>query len=459
MKHTTSAILALMSAQWKSLMRDRLALLLTFVVPCILFTVLAIIFGGAGTGGGSASKVDVLIRDLDASTVSTRMIESMRGMDGVRLLQPENIVVPEADRNLDDIRLAVAKEVRRGEADAAVIFPAGIEDSVAAFGSQRPSIEIIYDAANPVAQQMLAGFLQGAAFTSAPDVLITRGMEQLQQFGGPLTPQQDSAVAMLKTMLGVSDALDPEAAADTGDAESAGISLENGLVKITTTAARELATSQPAATGLQRQGAMISYYAAGIAVMFLMFSMAGAAASLIELEENGTLERILSGHLTVTGLVVSHWLFYAAMGVMQVGVMFVFASVTFGLDLWHVPTIMACILLSICTSLASAGFTMMLATLCRSRKQLEGTSTIIILIMSAFGGSMVPRFVMPAFVQQTAKLTFNGWALDGYLKVFWYNVPGESVLRSILPEMGVLLMMTAAFMAVAMRFARRWSVR
>ena len=54
-------------------------------------------------------------------------------------------------------------------------------------------------------------------------------------------------------------------------------------------------------TGDQRS--IVSYYAAGIGVMFLLFSMAGAAASLLEEEESGTLERLLSSDVGMgTGL-------------------------------------------------------------------------------------------------------------------------------------------------------------
>ena len=65
----------------------------------------------------------------------------------------------------------------------------------------------------------------------------------------------------------------------------------------------------------------------------------------------------------------------------------------------------------------------MLATLARTRAQLSGMSTIMILTMSSLGGSMFPRFLMSETMQKIGLLTFNAWALDGYLKVFWRNAP------------------------------------
>jgi ABC-2 type transport system permease protein len=92
---------------------------------------------------------------------------------------------------------------------------------------------------------------------------------------------------------------------------------------------------------------------------------------------------------------------------------------------------------------------------------LNGFATILVMVMSALGGSMVPRFVMPSFLDTTAKFTFNGWALDGYLKVFWYDDPSATLLQSVadlLPQLAALAASTAVFLLVARLLARRWEV-
>ena len=95
----------------------------------------------------------------------------------------------------------------------------------------------------------------------------------------------------------------------------------------------------------------------------------------------------------------------------------------------------------------------MLATLARTRAQLSGMSTIIILTMSALGGSMFPRFLMSETMQKLGLLTFNAWALDGYLKVFWRDAP----IWQLWPQVLVLAVLTAVFLvALARMLARRW---
>jgi ABC-2 type transport system permease protein len=202
-----------------------------------------------------------------------------------------------------------------------------------------------------------------------------------------------------------------------------------------------------------RQGkseSLVSFYAAGVGVMFLLFSVSGASGSLLDEVDSGTLDRVLSTRLGMSGLLASKWLFISLMGVLQLTVMFVWGRIAFGLDLQHhVPGFLV---MTVVTAAAASGFGLMLATLARTRAQLSGMSTIIILTMSAVGGSMFPRFLMSDTMQRLGLLTFNGWALDGYLKVFWRDAP----IWALWPQVLVLSGLTAVFMMAARFFARRW---
>jgi ABC-2 type transport system permease protein len=48
--------------------------------------------------------------------------------------------------------------------------------------------------------------------------------------------------------------------------------------------------------------------------------------------------------------------------------------------------------------------------------------------------------------------TFNAWALDGYIKVFWR----DARLIELWPQVAVLVGLTAVFLSAARVFARRW---
>ncbi len=463
-------IFALITAQCISLVRDRMAMLLTFALPCVMFTVFAIIFG-SGSAGVEKGKLKVIVLDQDGTPSSGRLLDSLKAMNNLEVTLMEHTITgnsmsesqPAATTTgsgevFSDAMKQAATSVRGGKASAAVILPQGLEASMAEFGqSDRPSIKLLYDPANPLAEQMLAGVLQASAFTSSPGVLMEKGLDQFRTMGGPFSPLQEVAAGAFKTLL----SNDPNAdQAEAGNSPGLkGFSMTDGIVRIESHSARDVVQADETGTSNITSAKMISYYAAGISVMFVMFSMSGAASSLLEHEERGTLERLLSGRMTIIHLLLSHWIFYVGLGVVQISLMFVFASVVFGLDLWHVETLAGAGIMALVSSMASAAFVMMIATLCKSRKQLEGLSSIVILIMSAIGGSMMPRFIMPEFILKLSSIAFNAWAMDGFLKVFWYNTPDESIVVSILREVSIILSMAAIFFSIACVAARRWAVR
>jgi ABC-2 type transport system permease protein len=195
---------------------------------------------------------------------------------------------------------------------------------------------------------------------------------------------------------------------------------------------------------------MIAFYAAGLGVMFLLFSAAGAGGALIEEAESGTLDRLLSTRLTMGTLLAGKLAHLTTLGVAQLVVMFVWGWLVFGLDL---PSHLAGFaLMAVPTALVSSAFGLVLATLCRTRKQLVAASNLVILSISALGGSMFPRFLMPEALQQVGLVAFNAWALEGFLDIFWRGAP----LAAALPEVAVLVAWAAIFFTIARRAARRW---
>ena len=130
----------------------------------------------------------------------------------------------------------------------------------------------------------------------------------------------------------------------------------------------------------------------------------------------------------LTRLLAGKWIFLALGGILQLTVMFAWGSLVFGLPLFsHLPGFFV---MTIVTAGAAAALGLVLATLARSREQLSGFSTILVLTMSALGGSMFPRFLMSESMQKVGLLTFNAWALDGYLKVFWRDAAAVAAVAT-----------------------------
>lgn len=445
---------------WLRLTRDRIALALTFVLPVVFFSTFALIFGRMGTGPGLA-PVTALAVDQDQSEVSRWFITALGAQNMVRVASGSQAAAA-GQESSTPARDAAAARIRAGAHDVAVVIPRGFGASFAALHPATTALEILYNPANPAARFVVSGVLQGAVSVAAPAILMQQGMAFLESFANTLTPVQRPVVdALLRHLRGARpwqrfDTLpevederpDPGAMASPSWPETAAQYAELVHVPVTTTDVRGA------------EGNMVAYYAAGIGVMFVLFAMVGAGGSLLDEQETGTLERLLNANLGMRTLLMGKWLFFAAMAVAQLVVMFVWGAVVFGLDLWTVNRLVGLLVIAVVTASAAAAFGIVLAPLCKSRAQLSGVSTIVILLMSALGGSMAPRFVMPAFMHHVAKFTLNGWAMDGFLKVFWYDNPHASLAQSVLalgPQVAVLTAITCVCLALAYALARRWT--
>lgn len=425
-------IATLLRIGWINLQRDRTVQALVFVLPIAFFSIFALIFGQS-SGSGGMTRVRMAIVDEDHSEASRKLIAGLE-QDGSLTVVTK---VRQSDEPLSrDAGLAL---VRDGRLPVVLVIPTGFGATFGDFIGKRVELELFQDKSNPVAGQMIAGLLQKAAFTAMPMLQMDAGLAMFERFAGPLTPHQNEIVGQWREQ--VRATAQPAAAANSQPA-AAGDAFNMVPVRIIDALRPEKTDN----TGI------IAFYAAGTAVMFLLFSASGAGGALLDEQESGTLERVLSSNVGFPRLLLGKWLFITLLGSLQVVLMFVWGWAVFGLTLWTPRILTGFIVMTLVTAGAAAAFGLVLATLCRSRAQLGGISTIVILIMSAVGGSMFPRFLMGPTMQQIGLVTFNAWALDGFQKIFWYR---QSVL-DIGPQLGVLAGLTVVFLLLARRLGRRW---
>jgi len=419
-------IATLLKAGWLNLKRDRVAQALTFLLPIVFFSIFASVFGAQGS---QTSSIRVAVVDEDHSELSARIVAGLEKETSLRVRTADD-----AGTTLD--RSAGERLVREGEVPVTVVIPKGMGESFGAggFGASEVKVQLLADVSDPIAPQMVLGLLQKVTMTAAPDLLMQGGMEEFEKRAGALTPQQRVAV----------DAWLPQLKSQAqGDSSVSGASA-GGPMGVSTEIVDIMGSRS-------RQGEMISFYAAGIGVMFLLFScVAGAGGALLDEVEAGTLERLLSTRAGMSQLLAAKWLFLALVGSAQLSVMFLWGWLVFDLPLFS--HLSGFTVMTAATAGAAAALGLVLATIARSRAQLSGFSTILILTMSALGGSMFPRFLMSETMQKFGLLTFNGWALDGYLKVFWR----DAALWQLWPQVLVLGALTIVFLVAARMLARRW---
>jgi ABC-2 type transport system permease protein len=374
---------------WLHLKRDRVALLLTFALPIVFFSIFAAVFSDLDTD--HLEKLEAVLVLEDEGETGERL---------ATLLEQEPALLIHRLETGEGraLREVAAEQVQERQVDVGIVVPSGFADRLSDSSSEARPVQVLADSSNPLVGELAAGILNA--------VTVRLTFEELGMI----------------------------------DEASGGEALESPF-------SFEIAD----VVGDDDDKSAVAFFSAGIGVMFLLFAVSGRSGILIDEKESGVLRRVLASRLGLGQLLIGHWLFLAALGFAQVSVMFVWGWAAFGLDLWTAEHLTGFVIMTAVSAAAAAAFGLFLASLCRTRIQLAGVSAVVILVMSALGGSMFPRYLMPEGLKKLGLLTFNAWALDGYQKVFWY----ETGLADLKPQVLVLVAVTLVFLLATRMLASR----
>jgi ABC-2 type transport system permease protein len=391
---------------WTLFLRDRTALLLALALPLVLAAIFGVAMGGMA-GDEALERVELALEDLDDSPQSQALIAALRATDGLEL------------RLGSDVR----KRVANGRSPAALRIEPGFAEAHAAGGSG--ALVLLRDPARAIEQQIVAGNLLGV----------------LARFYGEQRWQQ------IESGMRASGASD----ADLEHARAAFGSSAGGAQAPQQAAAALGLRTEDVLGGRDDSGraAGRAHAVSGIAVMMLLFGVAAVGGTLLQERNAGTLERLQLAPVPGGAILGGKVLFSIASGALQLALLFGFGWLVFHVPVGRAPLALA--LLCLAVIFAATGLGLVLAVWCRSQKQLEGLSTLVILAMSALGGSWFPLAITPAWFQTAGHFTLNAWAMDGFQGLFWY---GKDLL-GIAREIGVLLALGAVLFLLAWRGWKR----
>lgn len=397
---------------WASFWRDRGALAMSLLLPVAVFLVFATIFGGAS---GENVRISVVAVDEQQSPASKRLITAL-GTDPSLRLRPASSAIE------------AGQLVAAGAADVGLVIRSAGRPVAEMAGDGEAPLAIVVDPVREVAARILAGQIQRAYFNALPDLALRSVADLLGQGFITFTPAQR-------------DSLDQRFAELAADVAAGGRDQAEGPFE------GLMVRERPAGTGLATSH--VAYYAGAIAILFLLFSAVHGALSMLEERDTGLLDRMLAGPGGMSAIVGGKFLFLVVQGVAQVAVIFVVAWLLYRVPL---PSRLAEFLaVTASAAIAAAGLALLLTTLAGSRRQAQTVANIAILLISAIGGSMVPRFLMPPALQAVGWFTPTTWAIEAYSGLFWRGQP----LGEILLPMLLLLATGIGALLLARLLARR----
>ena len=416
-------MIKLVQKDLKLFFSNRRNVLLTFALPIILITLFVFVFGGVGKSKNQSKKYDLTVSDLDNTASSKDAIAQLDSQKSIHVIPEQLITAQEA--------------VKKGKIDAVLILHKGFADSLNN-GNSLP-IELQYDEA----QEAQVGMLQQALFSTFIALPYSK---------------KDNMVKILDKrfdkILGKTD----EKTRNRVHAqfETLNNTIENGREKKPDAKASDFSSgSEIKMTKLvaakEDNSLSLVQSVAGTAIMMLLFSVAGMGATLLDEKQEGTLKKLLYSPMRPDNILFGKMIYVNIISVIQLLIMFVYAWMVFGLDIMHhLPSLL---LMIIATAYACSSFGVFIASVANSRQQVQGLSTLILLLMSSIGGSMMPVFLMPAFMQKISVFTVNYWGIQGFYDIFWRLLP--LIDFAFLSRVLVLILIGTLFNFIALKMFRK----
>ncbi len=370
---------------------DKKGVILTFLLPILLISLFAFAFGGVD-GSSKIAPIQLLIVDNDNSIDSKSAIVKLDSLEGITIIRKEKIVAEEL--------------VKKGKYVGVLIFDKGFQDSIAK-GNKLP-LELKYDLARETEMGMLQAILIQNLMSSIGKKIVKAKIINYfdTKFLGATNFKQ-------KVM---------------DDMES-----DKGTSSMMSNDSIGLKMTSIIKENSKRGNLGLIQAVAGTAIMMLLFSITGIGGGLLDEKDSGTLKRLLYSPLKSTDILFGKMGATLVVSIFQLVVMFLFSWLAFGLPIFK--GISSLLLMILATAFAVSSFGIFLVSISKTRQQLQGYSTIIIMLMSAIGGSMIPLFIMPSIMQKIAIISINYWGIQGFYDIFWRSLP----LTEILPKIGVLI--------------------
>ncbi len=374
-----------------------LATIVMIVFPLFMSLAIGSISGGGG-GGSEFPRIKVLLQNNDQDGFLSNAIMGMAGQgEGQEYLE------------VVEVGQEGAGMMEEGKASAMVVLPDSFTARV--FNREKVEIAVVRNPAEGIKPEIVA---QGT------DVVAT----YLDQASRLLTEE----LGIIQVMM---DAENVPASTKVG-AVAAGITSKIGgvekyvfppLVEIGSVKEGDEEDSGPGSS-------VFGYVLIMTTVMSLLFVATRSMGDIFEEHNNGMLKRQLATPMGIGLVVGAKTVFAVVFGVIVLTILG-----TIGLLLrWIAPPVdlVAAVALGISFSLAACGFLALILSLVKTEKQAGLLGWLVIMGMSAIGGSMMPIDQMPAPLQAAARYTINFWAVDGYTRLVFLGEGLSDILGNII---------------------------
>jgi ABC-2 type transport system permease protein len=423
-------ILVLGAKELKVTLRSKTALFWILVFP----TLFAIFFGVVMSGNaGKQARMDIAVVDQSRTKASEALLEKLRESTAVRPIETidEQPMTPEMARD----------RVRQGKVVAFLLIPSGYGENSQSMWTGSVPIELGVDPSRTAEAGMLEGVLMQSLFLD---------------IGSQFTDPKKASTYARETMASMDNANDiPE------DRQRLLRNLMGSIVEFSENADQATMSNSPFASEGRIKKVEIVRDTKGRPRSSFELTFAGAitwgmygciitfAISIVTERASGTLTRLRMTPLSSWELIAGKGLACFAASVTVAFALILLAMLLFKIQ---VDSPLYLILAIVSAAFCYTGLMMALAGLGNAPQDVSGAASGIFMPMAMIGGAMIPRMLMPSWMQSMSVISPVRWNIEALEGAIWRDY---SLTEMTLPTFILCLVGAIGFFVGTLALSRK----
>lgn len=180
-------------------------------------------------------------------------------------------------------------------------------------------------------------------------------------------------------------------------------------------------------------------------VFAMFFIVISLGSNVVKEKLNGSFVRLKTLPSNYLLSLLSKQITYLSVTLLQVLVIFAIGIYLFplmGLPKLNLPSdLFALIIVSVICGWCAVSYAICIGVFANTQEQANGFGAVTIVILAAIGGLLVPSFAMPESFRTVMKLSPLHWCLESYYGLFLEGGKLKDILANILPLLGITFLL------------------
>lgn len=461
-------IFSLIVKEIKLLLRDPGGLIMLFILPALFIIILSVSLQGTFSSSNNTEKINIIVINNDKGDVGNKIIDGIIKTGYFNVISELNnkiILIEDALNELKKGKYKIVIDIPENASDS-IDFK--VESTINIFIDPVLSNDFAAHITNAV-QNMVHGLMFSNVMNVSKNVFENIKLERLKQIDNQIADsiyKKKEIINMLNDFK--KSQIDPQTLAVVENLNKKYILEFDERINELNKQKKSLKTEKFSDNGsqnikLKTLKIVQKYYSQtdakyipnsvqqnvpGWTIFALFWITQIITINIISERESGTFKRILISPISTIKFLIGKILPFFIINLIQAAAMFAIGVYilpmlgTPALDLKDIPALTA---VTVSISFVAISFGLFISSISKTVFIAASLSGTVVIIMTVAGGIMIPKFIMPKFMQVISLFVPHGWALDAYLNIL---IKDYKLFES-LPSICIIILYGLAFFVIS----------